>query len=152
MKNLVLSTATLILLSLSGVSCSSDDNNSTEMLIPASDLPAPSKTFLEAYFVDVAVVRVERDIHSVTEYYEVHLADGSQIDFDQAGNWTEVDGNHKAIPTGFIHPTIVSYVATNYPTTVIESIDKQIYGFDVDLLNQVELRFDYQGNFLGLDK
>ncbi|WP_430613214.1 PepSY-like domain-containing protein [Flavobacterium sp. JP2137] len=152
MKNLVLSVAAVCLLSFTGVSCSSDDNNTTETTIPTSDLPTPTKSFLDTYYLDATIIRIKMNIRSVDEYYEVYLSNGTEIDFDQAGNWTEVDGNHQAIPTGFIHPSIVSYVATNYPTTAIESIDKKAYGFDVDLLNNSELRFDLQGNFLGIDQ
>lgn len=151
MKNLFLSTVAILTLAFTGISCSSDDNNSGETIIGYSELSADCKTFVETYFSEYEILRVEKDIHSVDEYYEVKFVGGMQIDLNQSCEWTEVDGNNQPIPTGFVNTSIVEYVTTNYPTTSIESIDKKSYGFDVDLLNNTELRFDSEGNFLGLD-
>lgn len=150
MKKVVLSSITVLALAFTGVSCSSDDNNSGETVINYSELSADCKTFVETYFTEYDILRVEKDIHSVDEYYEVKLVGGIQIDLNESCEWTEVDGNNQAIPTGFILPAIVDYVTANYSATSIESIDKKPYGFDVDLLNNTELRFDAQGLFLGL--
>ncbi len=149
MKNLVLSAIAILTLVFIGTSCSSDDNNSSEILIQASELPIKAKTFPDNVLTNIDITRVEKETKSVDEYYEVYLTGGIHIDFNQAGEWTEVDGNNQAIPTGFINPNIVTYVTTNYSATAIESIDKKAYGFDVDLLNNIELRFDFEGNFLG---
>lgn len=114
-------------------------------------MPLQANNFIETYFVTATVVKVEKDIRSLDEFYEVRLADGTQIDFNETGIWTEVDGNNKSIPTQFINENIVKYVTTNYTTTTIEGIDKKTYDFDVDLVNNTELRFDINGKFLGFD-
>ncbi|MFV0228690.1 PepSY-like domain-containing protein [Empedobacter falsenii] len=114
-------------------------------------MPLQANNFIETYFVTATVAKVEKDIRSLDEFYEVRLADGTQIDFNETGIWTEVDGKNKSIPTQFINENIVKYVITNYTTTTIEGIDKKTYGFDVDLVNNTELRFDINGKFLGFD-
>lgn len=151
MKRMFLSTIAVFTLVFTTVSCSSDDNNSSDRIINYSELPAEAKTFTETYFSDLEIMRVEKDMNSIDEYYEVKFIGGAEIDFTQSGVWTNVDGNNKAIPTGFILTPIVEYVTTNYSVTSIESIEKKTYGFDVDLVNNTELRFDLEGNFLGLD-
>lgn len=152
MKNLVLSTIAILALAFTGVSCSSDDDdNQNSQIIAYEELPAEAQTFTETHFSELEILRVEIDIQSVDDYYEVKFVGGMEIEFDQNGNWTSVDGNNQAIPTGFINPLIVQYVADNYPDTSIESIEIKPYGFDVDLLNNTDLRFDTEGNFLGLD-
>lgn len=85
------------------------------------------------------------------EYYEVRLTDGTQVDFDKYGMWTEVDGNGHSLPTSFIHANIVTYVNSNYPSASIESIGKEIYSFNVDLTNNLDLLFSSEGIFLGIE-
>lgn len=150
MKKMFLSTVAVFTLAFTTVSCSSDDNNSSDIIVNYSELPTQAKEFTETYFSDLQIFRVEKDLKSIDEYYEVKFVGGMEIDFTQSGIWTNVDGNNKAIPTGFILAPIVEYVTTNYNATFIESIEKKGYGFDVDLVNNVELRFDLEGNFLGL--
>lgn len=150
MKRIVLSFSTFIFVALSVASCSSDDNNS-ETIVQTSELPSQSKSFLETYFLGYQIVQIQRDARSVDEYYEVRLTDGTQVDFDKDGMWTEVDGNANMIPTGFIHPHIISYITANYPAASVESIGKEIYGFNVDLTNNLDLRFSSEGIFLGME-
>lgn len=150
MKNLFLSTVTVLALAFTGVSCSSDDNNSSETRIEYSELPTDAQNFIETYFSESEILRIEKDINSIDEYYEVKFVDNAEIDFNESGVWIHVDGNNQSIPTGFINTSIVEYVTTNYSTTSIESIEKEIYGFDVDLVDNTELRFDSEGTFLGL--
>jgi len=151
MKRIILSVAAVIAVATATVSCNSDDNNTTETIIQEAELPVQAKSFIDSYFGGYTVLRIERDTRSVEEYYEVHLTDGTQIDFDKEGIWTEVDGNGRAIPTGFINPQIVAYITANHPTTSVESIGKEVYGFDVDLLNNLDLRFNGNGDFLGME-
>ncbi len=148
MKNLFLTTIITLMLGFTGISCSSDNDNSSESIIQTSELPTEPKIFIDTYFSDAEIIRIERDTNSIDGYYEVYFVGGIQIDFDESGVWTEVDGNNQAIPTGFINPDIMIYVITNYPAVLIESIGKKPYGFDIDLVNNIELRFDTEGNFL----
>lgn len=151
MKRIILSVAAVIAVAMATVSCNSDDNNTTETIIQEAELPVQAKSFIDSYFGSYTVLKIERDTRSVEEYYEVHLTDGTQIDFDKEGVWTEVDGNGRTIPTGFIHPQIVAYITANHPTTSVESIGKEVYGFNVDLLNNLDLRFNGTGDFLGME-
>lgn len=65
--------------------------------------------------------------------------------------WTEVDGNGRSLPTDFIHDNIVTYVNANYTSVSIESIGKEIYGFNVDLTNNLDFQFSSEGIFLGME-
>lgn len=151
MKRIFLSIVAVLTLAFTAFSCSSDDNHSSDIIIDYAELPTEAKAFTDAYFSDWEIMKVEKDVNAIDEYYEITFVGGADIDFTQTGVWTQVDGNKKAIPTGFILAPIVEYVAANYATTSIESIEKKPYGFDVDLINNTELRFDLEGNFLGLD-
>lgn len=54
-------------------------------------LPRESRDFLSHHFHDSVVERVMQE-YSGARGYEVSLADGTDIEFDARGDWTEVDG------------------------------------------------------------
>lgn len=146
MKRVILTAIIACAIGVTAVSCGDDDVQTT-----SSQLATSSTSFLDTYFPNIGITKIELDVNSVDDYQEVTLVNGIKISFNAIGEWTEVDGNGQAIPTGFILPNIVEYVSTNYPNTAIEGIDKQVYGFAVDLVNGVELRFNQEGIFIGLD-
>lgn len=51
----------------------------------------------------------------VAPSYEVKLADGTKIDFDARGEWTDVERPGGVVPDGLIPQPILKFVAANYP-------------------------------------
>lgn len=147
MKKLILTFTALITVAFILVSCDKDDDHQ----VPATSLPASASTFLNTFFKDVTIRKVEKQTPTATNKtaYSVELANGIEVDFDQEGNWKEVESdNDTAIPTGFISTTIVRYVDTNYKTSQISAIDKVTAGFEVELTNDIDLLFDPSGQFV----
>ena len=144
MRRTILGTALLAVLGFTIISCDDDDT-----IIPHKELPVVSKAFLNTYFNGVDIIHVEKEGAN----YSVNLASKVEIDFNSDGEWIELDGeNGVTIPTGFINPKIVNYVTKNYPDNGFNGIEKNINGYDVDLVqNNVDLIFDMDGNFLRLD-
>lgn len=130
-------------------SCRSENSENSEVRIEITELPEQSRNFLETNFNGFQVNRATKDVSSFDEYYEIFVNNGITIDFNRIGEWTEVDGNGLSIPTSFIDEEIVSYINTNYPTFPIENIDKKPYGYEVDLINNTELRFNTSGKLIG---
>ncbi|MBQ4174977.1 MAG: PepSY-like domain-containing protein, partial [Prevotella sp.] len=83
--------------------------------------------------------------------YEVMLNDGAKIDFDKRGNWDKVDCETYAVPAALIPASIAQYVKTNFPGTIIIKIDKERYGYDIELSNDIELKFNQSGALIGMD-
>ncbi|UZJ63036.1 PepSY-like domain-containing protein [Sphingobacterium sp. KU25419] len=113
MKKLILTFTALLAFAIIVVSCDKDDDHQ----VPATSLPTSASTFLNTFFKDVTIRKVEKQTPTATNKtaYSVELANGIEVDFDQEGNWKEVESdNDTAIPTGFISSTIVSYVDTNH--------------------------------------
>lgn len=147
MKKLILTFTALLAFAIIVVSCDKDDDHQ----VPATSLPTSASTFLNTFFKDVTIRKVEKKTPTATNKtaYSVELANGIEVDFDQEGNWKEVESdNDTAIPTGFISSTIVSYVDTNYKTAQISAIDKVTAGFEVELTNDIDLLFDPSGQFV----
>lgn len=148
MKKLLFNLALLFSVMFVTASCEKEE------LIDASNLPTVANTFLNDHFKDVKILSVtrEKEALSGTEY-QVLLNNGVEVKFDKNGNWTEVDArdNSTAISTSFILVPIVDYVKDNYDDAGINSIDKEKYGFDVELTNGLDLVFDTDGKFVRID-
>lgn len=118
----------------------------------ASVLPKAAQTTLANNFkAKVSVVKIEKDFGRVSEY-EVILMDGTEVSFDRDGNWENVEVNKdKSVPAAFVPKAISAFVKKNQPGQRIVGIDKERKGFDVELSNGVDIKFDKQGNFLRYD-
>lgn len=142
--------------------CSNDDNEDATV-IAYENLPADSKQFITDHFAGYEVTKTVQ----LTSRYAVSLnkavtkstaTNGSyEIEFDHQGVWLEIEGrNDAALPDNvlaLIPRSILSYINQNYPTRAITEIKKETYGYHIDLTGKldVELKFDYNGNFLTAD-
>ncbi len=135
----------LLAASFTFVACDDDDEK-----ISVVDLPAKAREFLDTHFPGQETRLVEKDNDS----YDVSLKNGFDIDFDLAGEWDDVDGHTQAIPQSIIDlipEAIPAYVAEHYAGSVITEVNKELYGYEIDLDNRIELKFDKNGTFLGID-
>lgn len=132
--------AVLISCALGMQSCTDDE------VIPETALPQEAKAFLQNYFPTAAILRVEKEGTN----FSVDLTAGLEVDFDKTGSWIAVDAAAGlTIPTGFIKPAIVDYVSKNYVQNAINGIEKEAYGFDVELVKgDIDLIFDKEGVFV----
>jgi len=83
--------------------------------------------------------------------YDVVLNNGVEITFDYKGNLEEIDCKQQAVPDGIVPEVIVNYVSTHFANAFIVKYKIERWGKEVKLNNYVELKFDQQGNFLGID-
>ena len=120
--------------------------------ISENELPSPAQEFLSKNFSGKKLIRIEKDVDRNTTDYEVRLDDQTKVEFDQNGNWKEVDGSNNApIPSGFIPEKIKKYVTENYPNQQISKIEKGARKYEVELTNDLDLDFDLNGDFLRMD-
>ena len=115
--------------------------------IPAEQLPAAAKNFVSAHFQGKTILYAEKDWNS----YECHLNDGTKIEFRRNGAWDKVDCHMTAVPAAIVPAAIQQYVNTNFAGNVITKIDKERYGYDIELSNDMELKFNHQGILIGMD-
>lgn len=118
----------------------------------ASILPEQAKNILNQNFKSgVSLVEIETKGIGDKEY-EVTLTDGSEITFTSSGEWTNIETpNNKAVPEGLVPTTIANYVRQKHAGTSIVGIEKDKKGFDVELSNNIEIKFDPAGNFVKYD-
>ncbi|MDR2919389.1 MAG: PepSY-like domain-containing protein [Tannerella sp.] len=117
-----------------------------------SQLPSASQQFITKYFADteIAHIVIEKNFFRITGY-EVFLTNGVDIEFDNSGTWTEVDGNHNEIPKALIPEEISNYINRNYALNKISAIERESHGFQIKLNNGIELIFDRNGHFKRID-
>ena len=117
-----------------------------------NDLPKAAQTTLANNFkAKVNVIKIDKDFGRVSEY-EVVLTDGTEVTFDRQGNWDSVEvGLKGTIPSAFIPKAISDYVKKVQPGQKIVGIDKEHSGYDVELSNGVEMKFNKQGEFVKYD-
>lgn len=116
--------------------------------IPVEQLPASAKTFVTNNFQGKKILYAEKDWNS----YECRLDDGTKIDFTSKGEWKQVDCHGmSAVPAVLVPEAIKQYVETNFSNYMITKIDKERHGYDIELSNDLELRFNHQGALIGMD-
>ena len=126
--------------------------NADKYTIDRSQLPESAQEFLTKHFPKskVGMIKVDRHLLKKTDY-DVKLVNGTKIEFNNAGKWTSVDCKTREVPQELILKPIRNYVAKNFPDVKIVKIEKDLVGFEVELSDGVEVKFDRLGNFKSVD-
>lgn len=142
----------LTILSLTLTMVAGNQLMAQDQIISADALPAKASSFLKSHFSGEKIAKVEKDTDNTKIEYEVYLNNGMKIEFNEQGDWKEVDGKNKqAIPTKFLDKNLLDYLAKNYPNAKVVKADRDAQDVEVELSNGVELKFDLNGQFLRLD-
>ena len=104
--------------------------------VQVNQLPAPAQTFLNTLF---------------NKSYEVMFNTGDKVEFDKAGEWTEVRCRQTGVPAQIVPAQIAEYVKTNYPDAVILQIERDSREWEVKLSNRWEITFDKQMRVIDID-
>lgn len=141
--------AGVLAIALSGLVVNAQTKDSK---INPTELPAAAQAFIKQHFGSQTIesVTAEKEI-SGTEY-DVTLSGGISIEFDDKGNWDDIDSKVTAIPLAVIPVTISDYTAKNYAGNAVMQIEKDKNGIDVELVDNTELEFDLNGKFLRVGK
>lgn len=115
-------------------------------------LPANAQSFLKTHFPEVTTMTIsEKTIPIIGKSFEAKLGNGFEIDFNEAGEWHEIDGNSQPIPAVIIPSSINEYLLQNYKDIQVTAIDKENKQIKVELTNNMDLLFDNNGKFLKID-
>lgn len=115
-------------------------------------LPVAAQTVIKNNFkAEVSHIKIDKEWGRVSEY-DVILTDGTEITFDKSGNWKDIEvrGNG-SVPSAFVPSGVAEYVKKNHKKTTIVGIEKKSSGYDVELSDGVEMKFNTQGRFLRYD-
>ncbi|WP_395093918.1 PepSY-like domain-containing protein [Vaginella massiliensis] len=120
--------------------------------VATSELPESARTFIVNNFGKnkIAHATKESKMGRLKEY-KVYLNNGTKIEFDANGNWEEIDAKQKAVPNKIIPQKIVNHVKKAFPRAKIVKIERDRKGFDVELSNGLDLKFNPQADFLRIE-
>lgn len=150
MKQVIISFLCVFIFTLSA--CKSDDGIDSEVKkVSENVLSTNATTFLKTHFQQIKTKEVNqfepKKPNGVT--YEVALNNDVLVDFDEVGNWVSVESQGKGeIPKSIIHASIISYTSKKYPTIGFNKIERNSTGYFVELMGDIDLNFDKNGEFL----
>jgi len=146
MKNIATLVSTTFLL-LATINCQSQ-----KTLINKDELPQTSQRFISDHFSDYTLYYIIKKVKITKTKYKVRFRERLEIEFDEQGNWKEIDGKKMAIPTKFIQKKIGDLITEKFPNADITKIEREKSGvIEVKLSNSLELTFNSQGDFLRID-
>lgn len=120
--------------------------------ITVDRMPHKAQQFIQTYFGthQVAIAKMESDF--LSKSYDVIFTNGDKVEFDKKGDWTNIDCEYSAVPMEVVPDAIKSYVNKHYPNAKIKQIEKERKGYDVELTNGWDIKFDKSFRVVELDK
>lgn len=136
---------TLAALSLSLSACAHDQ------LITFQQLPAPSQAIINAHFnpADISVVIMDKDL--VDTDYEVRFTNGTKIEFDGDGSLDKIDCGLQPVPSALIPDPVKQYVSAQFPNVYITEWKRDDWHWKAELSNRLELIFNRNYEYVGID-
>lgn len=123
---------------------------SGDKLVSYEELPDTAKLFVKTYFDPLKVLSVRSDLDWDGVEYKVQLDNGATVNFDNNGNWGEINA-FSGVPQALIPSEVASYIEAHHQGQHVISVDKDILRFEVKLKNGLELIFDSKYRFLRYD-
>ncbi len=120
--------------------------------ITTTQLPANTQNFLSKNFGKNAVSYAQsKSIAGITTEYKAYLQNGTKVEFDRSGNWKEIENKQTGVAFTTVPKKISNYVKQKFPKTFITKIERERFGYSVNISNGLELEFDSKQNFKRID-
>ena len=120
--------------------------------VAPEQLPVQVKTFIQQTYPGQTITFAQKDLELTGWKYEVFLADGTHIEFDTDDMWDKIESPvARPVPQQLIPAPIASHIQANFPGTVVTKIDKERNGYEIELANGMELKYNKQGVLREMD-
>ena len=98
--------------------------------------------FVAQYFPQATVQMVMPDNDDI----DVVLSDYTKVEFKLNYEWKKVDCEHSttyvSVPAELVPEQITTYVNSNFPNTTIKKLEKKYAGWEIELTNGLEVKFN----------
>lgn len=123
------------------------DNNKP---VTFEQLPAAAKQFIKTHFPEakITLATVER---SLLPTYDVIFTDGTKLEFSTSGEWKEIDCKYSQVPEAALPAEIVAYLKAHHPGVTVRDIERDRFGYELNLSNRLEISFWANGKIRGYD-
>lgn len=108
-------------------------------------------SFVEQYFPKSTVQMVIPDEDDI----DVVLSDYTKIEFRLNHEWKQVDCEHgtiyTSVPTELVPEQITAYVNANFQGAIIKKLEKKFMGWEIELNNGLEVKFNGSFKVMEID-
>lgn len=118
-----------------------------DQVITFDRLPASAQTMLNQNFADKVPLVITAD----WDDYMVRYASGEKVEFDKRGNWRDIECKTSQVPTELIPTKIAANVNASFPGSTITEIDRDSFGYSVQLSNGLELEYNRRCQVIEVD-
>lgn len=120
--------------------------------VAPTELPQEVQTFIKQHFPSQTITFAQKDSEWLFfSQYDVTLNDGTMVSFDTDNVWDKVESRTAGVPIALVPAPISTYVTSNFPNIAIVKIDKESYGYEVELANELEMKFNEGGALMEMD-
>lgn len=112
-------------------------------------LPLQARNFINQHFSNpqISYIKIENEILQAKKY-DVLLTSSTEIEFDNRGNWIEVDCKKTAVPATILPNFVKEYMKTNgFHSEFVTQIERNHKGYEVELNTDLSLKFTKNGKF-----
>lgn len=115
-------------------------------------LPAAAQNTLGKNFkASVSLIKIDKTLGHIDDY-EVILTDGTEVEFDSKGNWKSVETSGKnEVPKALLPKAIYAFLAKAHKGSKVVGAEKSGSGYEIELNDGIELKFDSSGVFKKYD-
>lgn len=119
----------------------------------AEKLPVAARNFIASNFSDtrISIIKIDKE-HVGGTSYDVLLENGYNLEFNNKGAWTEIDGGVNSLSETLIPDPVVLCVKRHFPGYAVASMEREKKRINVKLTNGTELEFNLKGELIELDK
>jgi len=121
-----------------------------ETILNENDIPTEIKTYVEKHFPGSKILQCVKDKDGLELNYDVIIEGNFKLEFNKKKEIESIDGVTK-LPDSVIPAKILTYVQTNYSSNFITDWDIDRNDQQIELDNDIELKFNKSGDFLRID-
>lgn len=122
-----------------------------DRVINYDELPAAARSFIKQYFPNEQPSYTYEDRDLTHTEYKVVMASGTKLEFNDKGEWRDVECRGCAVPAALVPKEIADYVAKHYASCTVTEISKGRNEWDVKLSNGLEMEFSSDFRLVEVD-
>ena len=128
---------TLVVLALTAALLNAD------MIIAPNSLPQNIQNFIATHFkAQIGLVEMDR------KSYEIYLTDGTELEFDLMGNWTEIESKLAPVDFRVLPPNVASIIKAQHPNASLLEVKRKMSYYKIKLSNKMKIYIDANGTIL----
>ena len=117
-----------------------------EKKIDFGDLPSEARSFIENYFPSADILSIVQEKEDGRKEYQVKLSDGTDMEFDEDGEWTNIECYFSPLPTGILPANVITKVVELHPEAYINGVEKELGGYVVEVTDAGGIDWDMRFN------